>query len=128
VLTGAAHDGLRPLPDGIESRGHVDLDTLVDLYRSAAALVYPSLYEGFGIPCVEAMACGCPVAASDVASLPEVCGDAAVYFDPLDPGSIAEGIRTVLDHPPGGRAERAARFTWDACARRHDEVYEELVS
>jgi glycosyltransferase involved in cell wall biosynthesis len=127
VLTGAGHDGLT-LPDGVESRGHVSLDELVELYRSAAALVYPSLYEGFGIPCVEAMACGCPVAASDVASIPEVCGDAAVYFDPLDPESIADGIRTVLGRPPAGGIERAARFTWDECARRHDEVYDELMS
>jgi glycosyltransferase involved in cell wall biosynthesis len=126
VLTGAGHDRLA-LPDGAESRGHVGLDELVALYRSTAALVYPSLYEGFGIPCVEAMACGCPVAVSDVASLPEVCGDAAVYFDPLDYESIAEGIRTVLDHPPAGGVERAALFTWDECARRHDDVYEELA-
>jgi glycosyltransferase involved in cell wall biosynthesis len=125
VLTGAGHDRLS-LPDGAESRGHVDLDRLVDLYRSAGALVYPSLYEGFGIPCVEAMACGCPVAASDVASIPEVCGDAAVYFDPLDPEAIAQGIRTVLDNPPPGGVDRASRYTWDECARRHDEVYEEL--
>ncbi len=125
VLTGAAHERLRP-PDGVESRGHVSLDDLVGLYRTAAALVYPSLYEGFGIPCVEAMACDCPVAASKVASIPEVCGDAAVYFDPLDPESIAEGIRTVLDRPAGGGPERAARFTWDECARRHDAVYERL--
>jgi glycosyltransferase involved in cell wall biosynthesis len=127
VLTGVGHDRLS-LPDGAESRGHVSLDELVELYRSAAALVYPSLYEGFGIPCVEAMACGCPVAASAVASIPEVCGDAAVYFDPLDPASIAEGIRTVLDRPPSGGIERAARFTWDACARAHDDVYEELAA
>jgi glycosyltransferase involved in cell wall biosynthesis len=127
VLTGAGHDRLA-LPDGAESRGHVTLDQLVELYRSAAALVYPSLYEGFGIPCVEAMACGCPVAASNVASIPEVCGQAAVYFDPLDQGSIADGVRTVLDRPPSGGVERAARFTWDECARRHDEVYEELVA
>ncbi len=127
VLTGAGHDRLT-LPKGAESRGHVTLDELVELYRSAAALVYPSLYEGFGIPCVEAMACGCPVAASDVASIPEVCGDAAVYFDPLDPESIAEGIHAVLDRPPSGGIERAARYTWDECARRHDEVYEELAA
>jgi glycosyltransferase involved in cell wall biosynthesis len=127
VLTGAGHDRLT-LPKGAESRGHVTLDELVELYRSAAALVYPSLYEGFGIPCVEAMACGCPVAASDVASIPEVCGDAAVYFDPLDPESIAEGIHVVLDRPPSGGIERAARYTWDECARRHDEVYEELAA
>jgi glycosyltransferase involved in cell wall biosynthesis len=127
VLTGTGHNRLT-LPEGAESRGHVTLDELVELYRSAAALVYPSLYEGFGIPCVEAMACGCPVAASDVASIPEVCGDAAVYFDPLDPESIADAIRAVLDRPPSGGIERAARFTWDECARRHDEVYEELAA
>jgi glycosyltransferase involved in cell wall biosynthesis len=126
VLTGAGHDRL-DLPDGAESQGHVGLDELAALYRSAAALVYPSLYEGFGIPCVEAMACGCPVSVSAVASLPEVCGDAAVYFDPLDSESIAEGIRTVLDHPPAGGVERAALFTWDECARRHDDVYAELA-
>ncbi len=125
VLTGAAHERLA-LPDGVESRGHLPLDDLVGLYRSAAALVYPSLYEGFGIPCVEAMACGCPVACSNVASLPEVCGDAAVYFDPYEPESIAEGIRTVLDRPPAGGIERAAGFTWERCAREHDAVYEEL--
>jgi glycosyltransferase involved in cell wall biosynthesis len=127
VLTGAGHERLT-LPDGVESRGHVSLEELVELYRTAGALVYPSLYEGFGIPCVEAMACGCPVAASDVASIPEVCGNAAVYFDPLDPESIAEALRTVLDRPPQGGIERAAAFTWDECARRHDAVYEELAA
>jgi glycosyltransferase involved in cell wall biosynthesis len=106
----------------------VSLDRLVELYRGAAALVYPSLYEGFGIPCLEAMACGCPVAASNVASIPEVCGDAAVYFDPLDPEAIADGIRRVLDAPPPGGIEQAARYTWDECARRHDGVYEELAA
>jgi glycosyltransferase involved in cell wall biosynthesis len=127
VLTGAGHDRLS-LPEGVESRGHVPLELLVELYRRAAALVYPSLYEGFGIPCVEAMACGCPVAASNVASLPEVCGDAAVYFDPLSVESIAQGISDVLDRPPQGGIERAARFTWERCAREHDAVYRDLVS
>ncbi len=126
VLTGAGHDG-KPLPDGVESRGHVSLDALVELYRSAAALVYPSLYEGFGIPCLEAMACGCPVACSRVASLPEVCGDAAVYFDPESVEDVARGIDEVLARPPSGGIEQAARFTWDDCARRHDAVYRELA-
>ena len=125
VLTGAGHENLS-MPEGVESRGHVSLDELVGLYRRAAALVYPSLYEGFGIPCVEAMACGCPVAVSRVASLPEVCGEAAVYFDPESVESIAQGIREVLDHPPAGGIERAARFTWDSCARAHDDVYRRL--
>jgi len=127
VLTGAGHERVPPA-DGVEARGFVSRAEVVDLYRSAAALVFPSLYEGFGIPCVEAMACGCPVACSGVASLPEVCGDAAVYFDPLDVESIAQGIREVLDRPPGGGIERAAGFTWEACARAHDEVYRELSS
>jgi glycosyltransferase involved in cell wall biosynthesis len=125
VLTGAAHDSLTLTP-GVESLGHVDLDRLVDLYRRAAALVYPSLYEGFGIPCVEALACGCPVTASNVASIPEVCGDAAVYFDPLDPESIADGIRRVLDSPPSGGEAQAALYSWERCAREHDAVYAEL--
>jgi glycosyltransferase involved in cell wall biosynthesis len=126
VLTGAGHERL-PLPPGVESRGHVPIDALVRLYRTAAALVYPSLYEGFGIPCLEAMACDCPVAVSRVASLPEVCGDAAVYFDPRSVESITQGIRDVLDRPRPGRTERAARFTWERCARQHDGVYRELA-
>jgi glycosyltransferase involved in cell wall biosynthesis len=126
TLTGAGHESAH-VPTGVTVRGHVPLHQLVELYRSAAALVYPSLYEGFGIPPVEAMACGCPVAVSRVASLPEVCGDAAVYFDPLDVESIAQGIREVLDHPAAGGLERAAQFTWDRCARAHDEVYRELA-
>ena len=127
VLTGAGHERLR-LPEGVESRGHIALDELVDLYRSAAALAYASLYEGFGIPCLEAMACGCPVACSDAASLPEICGPAAVYFDPLSVESIAQAIRDVLDRPPAGEIERAAEFTWERCARGHDAVYRELAN
>ena len=126
VLTGAQHDRLT-LPEGVESRGHVPLEELVRLYRTAAAVVYPSLYEGFGMPCLEAMACGAPVAASNVASLPEVCGDAAVYLDPASVSSIADAIRRVLDHPPRNGIEQAARFTWDNCARQHDEVYRALI-
>lgn len=98
----------------------------VALYRSASAVVYPSLYEGFGMPCLEAMACGCPVAASNVASLPEVCGDAAVYLDPTSVESIADAVRRVLAEPPAGGLEQAAKFTWERCAREHDEVYEQL--
>jgi glycosyltransferase involved in cell wall biosynthesis len=125
VLTGTGHDKLR-LPTGVESRGHVSLDDLVALYRRAAAVVYPSLYEGFGMPCLEAMACGCPVAAANVASLPEVCGDAAVYLDPASVESIADAIRRVLDDPPPGGIEQAAKFTWERCARAHDDVYRQL--
>ena len=87
---------------------------LVDLYRSARCLVFPSLYEGFGLPPLEAMACGCPVAVANATSLPEVCGDAAEYFDPLSPEDMA-----ACDPPRAkGRSRReglvrAAGFTWE---------------
>ena len=120
-----------PTPPGVEARGLVSRDELVDLYRRASALVFPSLYEGFGQPPLEAMACGCPVACSNVTSLPEVVGDAARLFDPLSPEAIAEAVEDVLRDPDQwverGLA-RARLFTWDACARAHDDVYEELAS
>jgi glycosyltransferase involved in cell wall biosynthesis len=125
LLTGAGHDAT-DLPEGVEVRGSVPLDELVGLYRRAAALVFPSLYEGFGLPPVEAMACGCPVAASSAGSLPEVCGDAAVLFDPTDPEAIAAGIREALSRSgelSAAGPARAACFAWDATARAHDDVY-----
>jgi glycosyltransferase involved in cell wall biosynthesis len=129
VLTGEGDFG--PVPPGVEVRGRVSRDELVGLYRGAAALVFPSLYEGFGMPVVEAMACGCPVACSHATSLPEVVGDAARLFDPLDVDGIAAAVEDVLREPEPwierGLA-RAQRFTWDACARAHDEVYRELSS
>ncbi|MGC9505234.1 glycosyltransferase family 4 protein [Baaleninema sp.] len=75
--------------------GFVPDESLAALYRSAIAFAFPSLYEGFGIPLLEAMACGCPVIASHVASIPEVCGDAAEYVDPWSVESIATGIYRV---------------------------------
>jgi glycosyltransferase involved in cell wall biosynthesis len=128
VLTGS---GLEKLPprDGVEIRGHVPREELIRLYQTAAILVFPSLYEGFGLPPLEAMACGCPVAAARAGALPEVLGDACRYFDPTDPEKIAHAILEVLADPSAlvdrGLA-RARGFTWDECARRHDEVYEEL--
>jgi glycosyltransferase involved in cell wall biosynthesis len=126
MLTGSGHDG--PAPEAVMARGRVSDDELVDLYRRAAALVFPSLYEGFGQPPLEAMACGCPVAVSDLAPLREVCGDAAVYFDPLDPEDIARAAIEAIDRGGGSGPVRAAGFTWDECARRHESVYRELVA
>jgi glycosyltransferase involved in cell wall biosynthesis len=128
VLTGTGHDR-SPLPVGVESRGHVSPDALVDLYRSAACLVFPSLYEGFGLPPLEAMACGCPVAVSNATSLPEVCGDAAEYFDPSSAEDMAAAILRALEGRLVERGlARAAGFTWDRCARAHDDVYRALIS
>jgi glycosyltransferase involved in cell wall biosynthesis len=126
VLTGSGHDG--PAPEAVEARGRVSDDELVDLYRRAAALVFPSLYEGFGQPPLEAMACGCPVAVSDLPPLREVCGGAAVYFDPLDPDDIARAAIEAIDRGGASGPGRAAGFTWDECARRHESVYRELVA
>jgi glycosyltransferase involved in cell wall biosynthesis len=116
---GGAHD-----PPGVVRTGPVDDATLKALYLQARALVFPSLYEGFGLPPLEAMSLGCPVVAARAASLPEVCGDAALYVDPLSVDSIAAGMRRILDDDAlvarltvAGRA-RAATMTWRASAER----------
>jgi glycosyltransferase involved in cell wall biosynthesis len=129
VLTGAGDYGT--LPEGVERRGLVSRHELVDLYRRAAALVFPSLYEGFGMPVVEAMACGCPVACSNTTSLPEVAGDAARLFDPRDVDDTVAAVDEVLDDPQPWIVrglERARRYTWEACAGSHDDVYRALSS
>ena len=130
VLTGGGADALGPVPDWVEHRGRVSESDLRDLYRSAACLGFPSLYEGFGLPPLEAMASGCPVAASTSGSLPEVCGDAAVMFDPLDVPAIAAALHEAVTSrerlvPQGLR--RAAAFTWRACADVHAQTYHELA-
>ena len=130
LLTGGGHSA-SALPGGVEVRGLVPVEELVSLYRRAGALVFPSLYEGFGQPVVEAMACGCPVACSDVASLPEVVGGAARLFDPYEPEAIAAAVRDVLDAPGVWTArglERARLYSWEATARAHEDVYRELLA
>ena len=130
VLTGTGLERLGVIPEGVELRGRVPREELAGLYRQASALVFPSLYEGFGQPPLEAMASGTPVAASRAGSLPEVCGDAALYFEPTSVDEITEAILAVLEQP-GQLVERglarASRFTWEATARRHDEVYRALA-
>jgi glycosyltransferase involved in cell wall biosynthesis len=126
VLTGG---GDLPTADGVEVRGHVAVEELAALLRRASALVFPSLYEGFGQPPLEAMASGCPVACSNAAALPEVVGDAARLFDPLDVQEMARAIEDVLDDPESWRArglERAQAFTWERTAAAHEDVYREL--
>jgi glycosyltransferase involved in cell wall biosynthesis len=124
VLTGSGGEA----PARVEALGRVPQEELVSLYRRAAAVVFPSLYEGFGQPVLEALACGCPVACSDLPALREVAGDAAEYFDPLEPESIADATRRAIARGGASGPERAARFTWDECARRHDDVYRELAT
>jgi glycosyltransferase involved in cell wall biosynthesis len=130
VLTGGGHDR-RTVPAGVEVRGNIGDDELLSLYRQASCLAFPSLYEGFGLPPIEAMACGCPVAAARTGSLPEVCGDAAVLFDPLDPEAIAAGIESALaqaEELAERGVRRAAEFTWERTAAAHEGVYRALVA
>lgn len=102
--------------------GYVADDDLPTLYREALAFVFPSLYEGFGMPVLEAMACGAPVLTSNSSSLPEVAGNAALVVDPLDTGAITEGmVRLACDAALRQELrqrgyQRAAQFTWDRCA------------
>ncbi len=107
--------------------------TLHDLYRSASLFVYPSLYEGFGLPPLEAMSLGTPVACSDSTSIPEVVGGAGEYFDPTRTDSIAQALESVL-YSATRRQElinlgrkRAERFSWDRCAQETLAIYRTLV-
>ncbi|MDA1184114.1 MAG: glycosyltransferase family 1 protein [Acidobacteria bacterium] len=113
--------------------GYLPDETLAILYRLSAAFAFPSLYEGFGLPPLEAMACGAPVVTSNVSSLPEVTGDAAVLVDPYDPASIADGLATVLRDPALGTQmrtrgfARAREFSWERSVARTWEIYKEVA-
>jgi len=114
--------------------GFVPDQTLAVLYRLASVFVFPSLYEGFGFPPLEAMASGTPVVTSNVSSLPEVVGDAAVLIDPYDPAAIADGVRQVLTMP-ALRADLVARgyararaYSWEDSVRRIRAVYGSVLA
>jgi len=114
---------LKRLVEGGEVRilGFVPDALLPALYRHALALVYPSLYEGFGLPPIEAIAAGCPVLVSNVTAMPEVCGDAALYCDPLDVSSIMDGMRRLAEDADlrhrlsQAGPKHAAIYSWDRC-------------
>jgi glycosyltransferase involved in cell wall biosynthesis len=113
--------------------GFVSDQTLAALYRLANVFVFPSLYEGFGLPPLEAMASGTPVITSNVSSLPEVVGDAALMIDPYDPAAIADAMRRVLETPElreelqrKGLA-RAREFSWERSIARVREIYGEAM-
>lgn len=121
--------------EGLEGRvhlpGYVPDDELVHLYSRAYALVQPSLMEGFGLPAVEAMACGLPVVSSRAGSLPEVVGDASLFFDPTDVASIASALDAILtdrprrNHLAGLALDRSSHFSWDRAARALLDCFEE---
>jgi glycosyltransferase involved in cell wall biosynthesis len=113
--------------------GYLPEETLAVMYRLAGVFVFPSLYEGFGLPPLEAMASGTPVVTSNVSSLPEVAGDAAVLVNPYEPEAIASGIATVLTDERIRRdlrakgLERARQFSWEASVRRVRDIYFEAA-
>ena len=114
--------------------GYVADETLASLYRLAAVFVFPSIYEGFGLPPLEAMACGAPVVTSNVSSLPEVTGDAAVLVDPHDTSSIVQGVRRVLSDPVFANQlrqrgpVRARQFSWERSVAKTRDLYERVAS
>jgi glycosyltransferase involved in cell wall biosynthesis len=119
--------------DRVIEMGYVSDEALAGLYSNAMCLVFPSFYEGFGLPPLEAMLLGCPVIASDCSSLPEVCGSAAMYCDPNDPTTIANSISFLVKNPEKVSTMRAIskvhaeNFTWNKSAKRLLSVLEKTV-
>lgn len=137
LITGTSLDpefagGGAALPDHVSLLGYVDQTALPGLYAGAAAFLYPGIYEGFGLPIIEAMASGTPVVTSTTGAAPEIAGRAAVLVDPFDVAAIAEGIeRATAPHEADqlralGR-ERATQFDWDAAAAATEAVYRQLA-
>lgn len=123
-----------PLPKMIQHVGYVSDDELKSLYSQATCFIYPSLYEGFGLPPLEAMSNGCPVIVARSGSLPEVCGDAALYCDPLNPQDIADKINRMmgdikLREDLRDKGIRQAKvYTWEKCARETLTAIEKVLA
>src|SRR3989454_1945196 len=121
------------LEEAVIFPGHVPMEDLRVLYSSSALFAFPSLYEGFGMPVLEAMACGAPVVSSNAASLPEMAGDAALLVDPRDPEAWAQAMTRVFedanlrDDLRRRGALRVKAFSWEQSARDQLRVYQELA-
>jgi len=142
VLVGWNGWGDKPWMDKVQKKGlahrivmtgYLPDEDLKEIYSGATALVYPSLYEGFGLPIVEAMACGCPVICSNAASMPEVAGDAGVLIDPYNSDELAEGIEKISNNTEfrqnlikKGLAQ-AASFKWEVTARETLELFQRVA-
>lgn len=122
----------RNIVDRVQFTGFVPEEQLPEYYSAADVCVVPSLYEGFGLPILEAMACGCPVISANATSLPEVAGDAATLVAPLDPNAFASAIGNVLDNRTQqlfmkqAGIQRAQEFTWEKTTRQTIQTYERI--
>lgn len=122
------------IKDKVKFLGFVSDATLSKLYREAAVFVYPSLYEGFGLPVLEALSFGAPVVTSDISSLPEVAGKAAEFINPQDPNSISRGLQKLLEHKEERERLKklakiqANKFSWEKAARQTLKVFGEVAS
>ena len=107
---------------------------LPNLYSEANAFIFPSLYEGFGLPLVEAMACGCPTISSNMASLPEIGGKAAHFFDPMEISDMAEAIKKVCEDSvyrqklAQGGPKHAKKFNWESSFKKHMDLFETVLN
>lgn len=122
-------------PEAIQVAGYVEDGMMPYLYRGAEALLFPSLHEGFGLPVVEAMACGTLVLTSNTTSLPEVAGEAAILVNPEEIEEIAQGIIQILREKQIDRIKRveqgiiqAQKFSWRHCAEQHLEIYDQIIA
>ena len=139
ILTGQRTTGLQKIlrKNRLEKRiiftGTLSETELGVYYRGATALIFPSLYEGFGLPVIEAMACGTPVLTSDVTSLPEVAGNAALLIDPYEINSIACGIEEIVNNKELQKTliekgfQRTKLFSWDETAEKVQEILNEII-
>jgi len=128
-----AHHGRLEATGGVRALGYVDDALLPGLYAGAEVFVLPSLHEGFGLPCLEAMACGTPVVAAAAAALPETCGDAALLVEPRDAPGFADALMAAACEEQvrarlieAGR-RRAAEFSWTTTAKLTDALIEEVI-
>jgi glycosyltransferase involved in cell wall biosynthesis len=116
------------MPEGVSLLGYVDKAELPGLYASAAAFLYPGIYEGFGLPIIEAMACGAPVITSRTGAAPEIAGGAAILVDPFDVADIEAGLETATRPEEAARLralglERVCQFNWATAAEATLEAY-----